>query len=81
MSSELRRIVIRALALPFALAVLVATLNSTEILYLRRLAGAVDRCVTIRHRRRVWPGSVAPSDVWQAQGRVWIGQAAAGSRI
>jgi signal transduction histidine kinase/CheY-like chemotaxis protein len=42
MSSELRRIVIRALALPFALAILVATLTSTEIVYLRRLASAVD---------------------------------------
>src|SRR5579871_4249914 len=42
MSSELRRIVVRALALPFALAILVATLTSTEIFYLRRLASAVD---------------------------------------
>ncbi|HVV50334.1 MAG TPA: CHASE3 domain-containing protein, partial [Polyangia bacterium] len=42
MSSELRRIVVRALALPFALAVLVAALTSTEIFYLRRLASAVD---------------------------------------
>ncbi len=42
MSSELRRIVVRALSLPFALAILVATLTSTEIFYLRGLASAVD---------------------------------------
>jgi CHASE3 domain sensor protein len=42
MSSQLRRIIIRALALPFALAVLVGALTSTEIVYLRSLGRTVE---------------------------------------
>jgi signal transduction histidine kinase/ActR/RegA family two-component response regulator len=42
MSTHLRGIVIRALALPFALAIVVGVLSSTEIVYLQRLAKTVD---------------------------------------
>ncbi|HVU51540.1 MAG TPA: ATP-binding protein [Polyangia bacterium] len=42
MSSELRRIVVRALALPLVLAVALAALLATQVVYLRRLAGWVE---------------------------------------
>jgi signal transduction histidine kinase/ActR/RegA family two-component response regulator len=42
MSSQLRRIIIRALALPCALALVVVAVTTIEILYLRSLARAVD---------------------------------------
>jgi len=42
MSSELRRIVVRALALPLALAITIAGLLTTQVVYLRRLARWVE---------------------------------------
>ena len=42
MSSELRRIVVRALALPLVLAIALAGLLASQVVYLRRLSGWVE---------------------------------------
>ena len=42
MSSQLRKIVLRALALPFVLAIVMTALTTSEILYLRRLNGLTE---------------------------------------